>query len=40
MQNVQIQEVDSHKHLGIFLSNDCSMHQHINYITEKSMVKN
>ena len=23
MQNVQIQEATSHKHLGIFLSNDC-----------------
>ena len=36
MQNVQIQKVDSHKHLGIFLSNYCSWHQHINYITEKA----
>ena len=38
MQNVQIQEVDSHKHLGIFPSNDCNWHQHINFIAEKSMV--
>ena len=36
MQNVQIQEVDYHKHLGIFLSNGCSWHQHINYITKKA----
>ena len=35
MQNVQIQEVDSHKHLGIFPSNDCNWHQHINFIAEK-----
>ena len=30
MQNHQITEVDSHKHLGIFLSSDCTWHQHIN----------
>ena len=35
MQNHQIIEVDSHKHLGIYLSNDCTWHQHINYIKEK-----
>ena len=36
MQNHQIIEVDSHKHLGIYLSNDCTWHQHINYIKEKA----
>ncbi|MCG8113681.1 MAG: reverse transcriptase domain-containing protein [Candidatus Thiodiazotropha taylori] len=36
MQNVQIQEVNSHKHLGIFLANDCNWHQHINFIKEKA----
>ena len=36
MQNHQITEVDCHKHLGIFLSSDCTWHQHINYITEKA----
>ena len=36
MQNVQIQEVDFHKHLGIFPSNDCNGHQHINFIAEKA----
>ena len=36
MQNHQITEVDSHKHLGLYLSNDCTWHKHINYITEKA----
>ena len=36
MQNHQITEVDCHKHLGIFLSSDCTWHQHINYIIEKA----
>ena len=36
MQHVQIQEVNSHKHLGIYLSDDCSWHQHINYIKDKA----
>ena len=36
MQNVQIQEVSSHKHLGLYLSNDCSWHQHIDYIKQKA----
>ena len=31
MQNVQNQEVSSHKHLGLYFSNDCSQHQHIGY---------
>ena len=35
MQNVQIEEVECHKHLGVYLSNDCSGHQHIAYIKEK-----
>ena len=35
MQNVQIQEVSSHKHLGLYFSNDCSWHQHIDYIRQK-----
>ncbi|MCG7868583.1 MAG: endonuclease/exonuclease/phosphatase family protein [Candidatus Thiodiazotropha taylori] len=36
MQNHQIIEVDHHKHLGIYLSNDCTWHHHINYIKEKA----
>ena len=39
MQNVQIQEVMSHKHLGIYLSKDCSWHEHINYIKEKAWLR-
>ena len=31
MQNIQIEEVECHKHLGVFLSNDCSWHKHITY---------
>ena len=36
MLNQQIQEVENHKHLGIYLSNDGTWHTHINYIKEKA----
>ena len=36
MQGVQIEEVECHKHLGVFLSNDCSWHQHMVYLKEKA----
>ena len=36
VQNIQIEEVECHKHLGVFLSNDCSWHKHITYIKEKA----
>ena len=36
MQKIQIAEVSSHKHLGLFLSNDCTWHQNIDYITKKA----
>ena len=36
MQNHQISEADSHKHLGLYFSNDCTWHQHINNITVKA----
>ena len=29
-------EVQCHKHLGIYLSTDCSWHKHIEYIKEKA----
>ena len=32
MENTPINEVEAHKHLGLFLSNDCSWHQRINYM--------
>ena len=36
MQNQQISEVETHKHLGIFLSSDCTWHTHIDYIKNKA----
>ena len=36
MEGTQIVEVDSHKHLGIFFQNDCSWHNHIDYVKEKA----
>ncbi|MCG8047724.1 MAG: reverse transcriptase domain-containing protein [Candidatus Thiodiazotropha endolucinida] len=36
MHDTQIDEVDSHKHLGLFLSQDCTWHQHIDFIKEKA----
>ena len=32
MQNHQVTEVESHKHLGIHFASDCTWHQHIDYI--------
>ena len=34
--NEQIQEVNSHKHLGLYFSNDCSWHEHIEHIKTKA----
>ena len=36
MENTEINEISAHKHLGIFFSNDCSWHSHIDYIKEKA----
>ena len=36
MRNHQIVEVDYHKHLGIYFSNDCTWHYHIDHIKEKA----
>ena len=36
MLNQQIKEVENHKHLGIYLSNDGTWHTHISYIKEKA----
>ena len=36
MQNHQISEVSTHKHLGLLFSNDCTWHNHINYIQDKA----
>ena len=39
MQNHQVTEVESHKHLGIYFSSDCSWHQHIEYIKQKAWTR-
>ena len=39
MENHQISEVDSHKHLGLYFSHDCTWHKHINYITIKAWAR-
>lgn len=36
MQNQHIAEVETLKHLGLYLSSDCSRHQHIKYIADKA----
>ena len=36
MENQQITETDSHKHLGIYLSSDCTWHKHIDFVKEKA----
>ena len=36
MLDQQITDVESQKHLGIYLSNDCTWHKHIEYIKEKA----
>ena len=36
MGNQVITEVKSHKHLSVFLSNDCSWHEHIDYVNENA----
>ena len=36
MEGMQIVEVDSHKHIGIFFQNDCFWHNHIDYVKEKA----
>ena len=37
--NHKVLEVDSHKHVGIVLSNDCPWQQHIKYVTDKAWNK-
>ena len=39
MNNEPIKEVFYHKHLGIFLSNDGTWHEHINSISSKAWSK-
>ena len=39
MLNQQIQDVQFHKHLGVYFSSDCSWHQHIDYIKRKAWTR-
>ena len=39
MDNNIIIEVNSHKHVDVLLSNDCTCHKHINYVTKKPGVE-
>ena len=39
MMNQQIQDVQFHKHLGVYFSSDCSWHQHIDYIKQKAWTR-
>ena len=39
-QQIKINEVEFHKHSGIYFSNGGSWHKHIDYIKEKSLDKN
>ena len=39
MLNQQIQDVQVHKHLGVYFSLDCSWHQHIDYIKQKAWTR-
>ena len=36
MDQTQINEVMSHKHLGIIFTNDCNWHEHIEHIKAKA----
>ena len=39
MQDQQVADVTSHKHLGLHLSDDCSWHNQIEFIKEKAWVR-
>ena len=39
MQNHQINEVDTHKHLGLHFSNGGSLHEQIQYIKDKAWMR-
>ena len=39
MENTPINEVEAHKHLGVYVSIDCSWHQHMNYIKQKAWAR-
>ena len=35
MNDQQLVEVETHKHIGVYFSVDCTWHKHIDYIKEK-----
>ena len=39
MHNQVIAEEDSHKHLGVFLSIDCTWHNYIDYVKENAWAR-
>jgi hypothetical protein len=39
MNNQTITEVSDHKHLGVLISNNCTWHSHIDYITNKAWTR-
>ena len=39
MHNQQLNEVTSHKHLGVHISKDCTWHEQIEYIKEKTWLQ-
>ena len=39
MDQTQIEEVISHKHLGVVLSSDCTWHEHLEYIKSKAWTR-
>ena len=39
MDNIQINEVSAHKHLGVIFSNDCSWHDHLEHIKKKAWTR-
>ena len=39
MQNHPISEVDVHKHLGLYVTKNCTWHKHINYIKEREWIR-
>ena len=39
MNQTEIEEVTSHKHLGVVFSNDCSWHEHLGYIKSKAWTR-
>ena len=39
MDQTQIEEATFHKHLGVVLSNDCTWHEHLEYIKSKAWTR-